>query len=585
MANGATSTLSAALDRMAAQDPELATRLVVTGLPTAGAKLGERLAYRLSVDGVGTWDVTLGEGGGDARFTSSEGASENGDRDFELHTDAPTLVGLAAGRSPIGAVLSGKLRVTGNRLKALSLRRLAPPGGMREIARAGVSVDPDLVFRAMPYVIEPAWTKGHRFAVAYELLPDEHGEGGRWVVHVADGNVRVTAGRDEEEGQPTGRIDATLRLTHGTWLALLRGDITPTRAMSSQLVTIPPVTRLGRWLDRADGRDDAELEREKRQREIQQRRATWGSKGTQRVPGELLDEADLYALWERQNWRAHEIDFSVDREQWLATTTAGQQDTMWSLASFYLAEERVAADLSPYVLAAPTGEVEIFLTTQQVDEARHTVLFDRFFAEVMAIEGEDLRARLDEVYRQMGPAWTDVFDGALRGVSRRLLENPYDRALFVEAITVYHLILEGVLAMTGQHIIIDYLERHALYPGLVSGFRLIERDEHRHVAFGVRLLRDACAENPAYRERVEQTVADLVPRAALAFQPPYADDPADFNSYSAHSSEIYGYAYRALKRRMDIIGATLPPASRLMPGPIDSETDPVGAPATNRPAG
>ncbi len=65
-------------------------------------------------------------------------------------------------------------------------------------------------------------------------------------------------------------------------------------------------------MDRSQGRDDAELEREDRQRAVQQGRA-----GGWRAGGGLLSYQQLYALWEKQNWKAHELDFSVDQEQWL----------------------------------------------------------------------------------------------------------------------------------------------------------------------------------------------------------------------------------------------------------------------------
>ena len=67
----------------------------------------------------------------------------------------------------------------------------------------------------------------------------------------------------------------------------------------------------------------------------------------------LMTPGELYRLWERQNWRAHELDFSVDREQWLASPTEAQEHTTWSLGSFYIGEERVTADLAPFLLAAP----------------------------------------------------------------------------------------------------------------------------------------------------------------------------------------------------------------------------------------
>src|SRR5207247_2911281 len=108
--------------------------------------------------------------------------------------------------------------------------------------------------------------------------------------------------------------------------------------------------------------------------------------GRRKAGADLLTYHELYALWERQNWKAHEIDFSVDKAQWLTTPTESQSETIWSTASFYLGEERVTADLAPFVPAAPSGEIEVFLTTQLVDEARHAAFYDRFMAEVLALE-------------------------------------------------------------------------------------------------------------------------------------------------------------------------------------------------------
>jgi hypothetical protein len=63
-------------------------------------------------------------------------------------------------------------------------------------------------------------------------------------------------------------------------------------------------------------------------------------------------------------------------------------------------------------------------------------------------------------------------------------------------------------------------------------------------------------------------VLDLAPRAAHVFVPPYAESAVEFESYGYGSREIYGQAYRTLKRRMKVLGIELPPASELMPGPI-----------------
>jgi ribonucleoside-diphosphate reductase beta chain len=327
-------------------------------------------------------------------------------------------------------------------------------------------------------------------------------------------------------------------------------------------------------MERAQGRDESESSREREQRAKQQARAgSWGSNKKDRARDGLLDYPELYALWERQNWSAHELDFSVDQEQWVTTPTESQMHTMWSLGSFYIGEERVTADLVPFVGAAPSGEVEAFLSTQLVDEARHAVFFDRFGAEVMVLEADDLRGRLKELEAMMIEPWHTVFDDDLRGIARRIADRPDDLELFVEGITTYHMVIEGVLAMTGQHFLLKYMEEHGLYPGFRKGFSLVERDEHRHIAFGVRFLKDAIEQDARYGDVVLNKIVELVPHAALVFAPPYADSAQEFTSYGYRSDEIYGFAYRSLKRRMGLLGLDVPPASDLMPGPIDSDAN------------
>ena len=204
-----------------------------------------------------------------------------------------------------------------------------------------------------------------------------------------------------------------------------------------------PATLLGRWMDRAQDRDEAEQRREAAQREVQARReGTWAA--TQPTDGDLLDYRQLYALWERQNWRVHELDFSVDREHWVASPREAQENMLWSLGSFYIGEERVTADLAPFVRAAPTGEIEAFLSTQLVDEARHAVFFDRYGAEVLALDAEDLRGRMLEIQslcarlvRSVAAACSTWPTGYRRGRRRELL---------VDGIQRLNLIIEGVLA-------------------------------------------------------------------------------------------------------------------------------------------
>jgi ribonucleoside-diphosphate reductase beta chain len=252
------------------------------------------------------------------------------------------------------------------------------------------------------------------------------------------------------------------------------------------------------------------------------------------------------------------------------------------MSSFYVGEERVAADLAPFMLAAPSGEAEAFLATQLVDETRHAVFFDRWASEVMALSADDMRSRLTEAEATMIGPWHFLFDDSLRDVANRLMRNPDDLELFVEGIVIYHMVTEGVLAMTGQRVILQYMEDHSMFPGFQKGFSLVEQDEHRHIAFGVRFLRDVCRERPEMRDVVLNTLTRLLPEAARVFIPPYEDpNTTEFVSYDNHSSHVYGFAYNALRRRMDVIGVEIPPPEELMPGPIDPrglEAGPIAQP-------
>ena len=516
--------------------------------------------------------------------STNGGSASAGAAARRLITSDPGLV-----REMVRSLLAGRKQLP--RGERPPRRRLLGAGGMREAAVAGIPVDPDLAYRALAHAIDPRWTAGRRFTIAYELSGNG---GGRWVYEIDDGSLELVSGGNGN-GREADDAEATVRMSIETWRAVLSGEVSPAQAMQARHVTVEgpmtPVTLMGRWIDRAAGIDGPELEREKRQREIQDRNAgSWGAKANgdagpkakgmgdpahsaegKRRSGDLLSYEQLYALWERSNWRAHELDFSVDREDWLVSPTEGQMHTAFSMASFYVGEERVTADLAPFLLAAPSGEIEAFLATQLVDEMRHSVFFDRFAQEVMALSGDDMRGRLEEMEKGLLGPWHFLFDDSLRDVANRIKARPDDLELFVEGIVIYHMVTEGVLAMTGQRTILQYMSEHDIYPGFQKGFSLVEQDEHRHIAFGVRFLRDVCQERPEMRKVVLDTLERLLPRAAEVFAPPEVESPVEFTSYAYHSSQVYGFAYMALKRRMTAIGIEIPGPERLMPGPIDPQ--------------
>jgi ribonucleoside-diphosphate reductase beta chain len=270
----------------------------------------------------------------------------------------------------------------------------------------------------------------------------------------------------------------------------------------------------------------------------------------------LLTYGELYRLWERQHWATQDLDFSQDRVDWHERFGPEERVArMYGLSSFFVGEQRVAAELGPIMRAAPDEDMRIFLCTQIADEARHVAFFDRFYSEVGVLEADGLQDRLAETSEHLNPEFGELFDELLRRRTDRLSVEPEDREALVEAITIYHMVIEGMLALTGQHFIIDFNERQGTLPGFVDGFTKVARDEHRHVAFGARFLRDMAREDPGHGEAIQRALVEVGPVADAVLRPrwvPAGEDDTEF--FGASVTETRAFALQALERRLKVIG-------------------------------
>ena len=145
-----------------------------------------------------------------------------------------------------------------------------------------------------------------------------------------------------------------------------------------------------------------------------------------------------------------------------------------------------------------------------------------------------------------------MFDGVLVEWSERLVQNPRDIEAKVDFVTLYHMIIEGTLALTGQNFLTDYMERHDVLPGWIEGFKLISQDEHRHVAYGTWFLREK-AQDPSLRQRISERLSELIPLANGVLVPPGAD-PTDYTILDYTMEETNAFAFNALSRRLKVIG-------------------------------
>jgi ribonucleoside-diphosphate reductase beta chain len=265
----------------------------------------------------------------------------------------------------------------------------------------------------------------------------------------------------------------------------------------------------------------------------------------------------LFMRWQRQHWSTEDFDFSEDARQWAdpnLITDEEREFLLFGFSQFFLGEERVTVELLPFAMGAPSHEAQAFLTTQISDEAKHMVFFDRFYREVLGASAATIGDMLDQQRVNVNDDWELLFNGILHDCAERLRKDPSDFAALVRGITVYMVVIEGTLALTGARFIIRSLKERGWFPGFTAGFTAVNRDESRHVGFGVKFLADAIQADPANARIIEDTLKETLPVATLVFVPPGVENPYDFGTPFYHSREIFEYAMKALSKKLAAMG-------------------------------
>jgi ribonucleoside-diphosphate reductase beta chain len=273
----------------------------------------------------------------------------------------------------------------------------------------------------------------------------------------------------------------------------------------------------------------------------------------------LMTPQQLYELWERQPWSSHTIDFTQDRADWEALDDEDKDHIVWFLSSFFIGEERVATQFNGLVGAYESQSEEHFLTTQQVDEARHAQHFNNFYREVIGHDGS-FEDRLERAREELNDAFKVLFDDVLVNANQRLLADPGDIEAKVDYVTTYHMVIEGTLALTGQDTLTRVFEERGILPGFLEGFRKISQDEHRHVAYGTWFLQQKARQDKALATRIQKTLQELIPVAAGVLTPRGYAVGEEYEILGVRSDEVHGFAFQALTRRLKVIGVSLVPA-------------------------
>ncbi|MDW8396260.1 MAG: R2-like ligand-binding oxidase [Anaerolineae bacterium] len=266
----------------------------------------------------------------------------------------------------------------------------------------------------------------------------------------------------------------------------------------------------------------------------------------------MLDHASLplqlYHKAKSLLWDPREIDLSQDQQDWTRLSER-ERALIADLSAYFIGgEEAVTYHLTPLLIAfqreAKLAE-EMFLTTQLFEESKHVEWFDRWFAAFT--NGEPPRVE--------SAAYHMLFDQELPAVLGRLLNDSSAEAQ-VTAIATYHIVIEGVLAETGYHGYSRALRSNNLMPGTVRGVELVQRDEARHIAFGIYTLSRLCQAKPSLWDTLMTRLNHLLPLALAIvgdiFAPygediPFGLNPADFIEYA---SAQFDHRLAALERAL-----------------------------------
>src|SRR5689334_17565951 len=134
----------------------------------------------------------------------------------------------------------------------------------------------------------------------------------------------------------------------------------------------------------------------------------------------LNDPQTLYKHWEGSQWNPFEVDLERDKAQWAELAEEDRDLIYWVLAQLMVAEERITTKFSGLVGAHGNEEEATFLSTQQVDEARHMQFYARFQDEVVA-EPAAIAAHVDRARGSVSDAFREIFDVQLVDAHDRLV--------------------------------------------------------------------------------------------------------------------------------------------------------------------
>jgi ribonucleoside-diphosphate reductase beta chain len=196
----------------------------------------------------------------------------------------------------------------------------------------------------------------------------------------------------------------------------------------------------------------------------------------------------------RLQWDPAVIDLSADALAWPDLPEERRDRLMTLFCGFRVAEDAVSEHISPFAdvareasLASHESLMAWVFFLQRRDEDRHALWFDRIAAEVIGLPGATPDERREAARAHVPPAVLELFDERLPAMAAELAAG---RIGLGEGVSLYHMVLEGIIFDAAHHALREYLADGAL-PGVREGTDRVELDERWHIGFGLRCLIEA----------------------------------------------------------------------------------------------
>jgi ribonucleoside-diphosphate reductase beta chain len=196
----------------------------------------------------------------------------------------------------------------------------------------------------------------------------------------------------------------------------------------------------------------------------------------------------------RLQWNPAAIDLTRDARAWPELPAERRRRLMTLFAGFCVAENAVSEHITPFADAArkatlPSQEslMAWVFFLQRRDEDRHALFFDRIAAEVLGLPGATAAERREAARPHVPPAVLELFEVRLPAMAAELAAG---RTGLAEGVSLYHMVLEGIIFDAAHHALREDLADSAL-PGVREGVERVELDERWHIGFGLRCLIEA----------------------------------------------------------------------------------------------